>query len=132
MIFSSLSGAANGIMIFVLTLIYDYVAAKVVDWENHRYNSEFENSLIVKSFVFNFVVSYITLFYYAFFKEGHNTTKGSFEQLGTTFVSIVLSKSLAFAFTTNILPYIQYRFKKWRFLKNWKIKRQLLKNDFVS
>jgi len=39
------------------------------DWENYRTQSEYENSLIVKLFLFNFVNSYTTLFYIAFVKS---------------------------------------------------------------
>ena len=131
LLFSSTAGALNGIMIFVLTLVYDIVAEKVVNWENHKYESDRENSLILKSFVFNFVVSYITLFHKAFFNFTEKNKKTHFEALGTNFVSIVFSKSLAFTFTSNILPYIIYRLKKRRLLKKWKPKRKLLKAEFV-
>lgn len=131
LLFSSLSGTLNGIIIFILTLIYDTVAAKVVEWENHKYESELESSLIVKSFIFNFIVSYITLFYYSFFNYTTKTKQENFEALSTTFVSIVLSKSIAFAVTTNLLPYLIFRIKKWKFLKTWKPKRQSLKEAFV-
>lgn len=36
--------------------------------ENHRTDTEYENALITKLFLFNFVNSYSSLFYIAFFK----------------------------------------------------------------
>jgi len=39
------------------------------EYENHRTPTEYENSLIVKTFLFKFVNSYNSLFYIAFFKQ---------------------------------------------------------------
>ena len=45
------------------------VAVLLTNWENHRTESAYENSLIVKSFCFQFVNSYISFFYIAFFRS---------------------------------------------------------------
>ena len=37
-------------------------------WENHRTDSSFESALIFKTFAFQFVNSYFSFFYIAFFK----------------------------------------------------------------
>ena len=58
----------NGILIVILTEVYRIVSYKLVIWENHKYNSDLDNSMIVKTFIFNFIVNYINLFYYAFWK----------------------------------------------------------------
>ena len=130
-LFSAAIGTGNGIFIFILTLIYDTLAKKICNWENHKYESDYMNSMIIKSFVFNFVVSYINLFYYAFFYHAKNK-KSQFGVLGTNFVSIVLSKNLAFIFTTNIIPYLKFVWKKWRFEKEWKVHKKVKKEKFVS
>ena len=52
----------------ILNVIYRKVAKRLTEWENHRTQSEFEHSLIVKNFIFQFVNSYISLFYIAFVK----------------------------------------------------------------
>ena len=44
------------------------MAERLNDWENHRTASAYENSLILKSFGFQFVNSYVSFFYIAFFK----------------------------------------------------------------
>ena len=42
---------------------------ELTDKENHRTQSEFESSLIVKTFIFQFVNSYNSIIYIAFFKS---------------------------------------------------------------
>ena len=44
------------------------VALKLTDWENHRTDPEYENALVFKLFVVQFLNSYATLYYVAFFK----------------------------------------------------------------
>jgi len=62
--------AANAVTIQILNILWRFVAAKLTEWENHRLQSEFENALIFKIFIFFFVNSYTSLYYIAFFKNG--------------------------------------------------------------
>lgn len=41
----------------------------MTDWENHRTQTDYENRLIIKIFLFQFVNSYTSLFYVGFFKR---------------------------------------------------------------
>lgn len=45
------------------------IAIRLTEKENHRTQTQFEDSLIAKSFVFNFVNAYASLFYVAFFSS---------------------------------------------------------------
>ncbi|KAF4323256.1 hypothetical protein BBO99_00001540 [Phytophthora kernoviae] len=67
---SIVSSVANVIQITIMTKIYNYVSVVLVDQENHRTDMEYENSLIVKTVIFQFVNNYAGLFYVAFLKEG--------------------------------------------------------------
>jgi len=67
--FGMFSGIINGMFIVTFNIIYNFVAIKLTDWENHRTETEYEDALIVKKFAFQFVNSYISLFYIAFFKS---------------------------------------------------------------
>lgn len=67
--FKPFSGAANAVFIIFMNAVYSKVAQKVTDWENHRTDNEYENALILKTFAFQFVNSYISLFYIAFIKS---------------------------------------------------------------
>lgn len=60
------SAFINVFIITVLGNIYAYLVNTLVDWENHRYQEDWESSLITKSFAFNFVNCYIALFAVAF------------------------------------------------------------------
>ena len=42
-------------------------------WENHRTKTEFEDSIIIKLFAFEFVNSYGNLFYLAYFRNNVNS-----------------------------------------------------------
>jgi len=63
-------GVANAISIIIMNSVWKYVAVKLNDWENHRTQSDYDNSLIFKIFIFYFVNSYTSLYYMAFFKNG--------------------------------------------------------------
>ena len=60
----------NAVAIQVLAIVYKNVANVLTEWENHRIESAFENSLIIKSFVFSFANAYAVLAYIAFLKRG--------------------------------------------------------------
>lgn len=59
----------NTIQIALMNLVYDALALKLNEWENHRTQSDYENSLIIKKVGYQFVNYYISLFYVAFVKE---------------------------------------------------------------
>ncbi len=115
-VLSIMVGASNGLFIFVFSEIYRITSNIVVDWENHLYESDKQNSYIVKTFVFNFFVSYINLFYYAFILK-------DFALLSRNYISIMISKNLIFILKTNIVPYLLFKFKKKKLLTKWKTER---------
>ena len=51
-----------------MTALYNGIARTLNDWENHRTDTQYEDALIGKTFMFQFVNSYISLFYIAFMK----------------------------------------------------------------
>ncbi|GLE06180.1 hypothetical protein PINS_up015391 [Pythium insidiosum] len=59
----------NAIQIMVLNNIYSGIAEKLNKYENHRTDTEYEDHLIGKTFLFQFVNSYFSLFYVAFLKN---------------------------------------------------------------
>ena len=73
LLFTSMAGSAsiiasvlNTIVIMLFNYAYSEVALKLTVAENHRTDTEFEDSLILKQFMFTFVNSYISFFYLAF------------------------------------------------------------------
>ncbi|KAG0373041.1 Anoctamin-7, partial [Mortierella sp. AD032] len=58
----------NLIVIIILGEIWCRLAEWLTDKENHKYTDAYEDSLIIKRYLFDFANMYATLFYYAFFK----------------------------------------------------------------
>jgi anoctamin-10/anoctamin-7 len=58
----------NAVQIQVLNALYNTVAIRLTDYENHRTNTQYEDALIAKTFIFQFVNSFSSLFYIAFVK----------------------------------------------------------------
>ena len=56
----------NAIFILYWGEVFTPVALRLTESENHRTQTEFEDSLISKSFGFNFINAYASLFYVAF------------------------------------------------------------------
>jgi hypothetical protein len=65
---SIIASLANAVQIQVMNLLYGQVAVQLTDYENHRTDTEYEDSLIAKTFVFQFVNSFSALFYITFIK----------------------------------------------------------------
>ncbi len=103
---------ANGAAIAVLNTIYKTVAIKVVNWENHRYQEKWENSLIIKNFTFQFANSYLTLFWIAFVDM-------RFSALAYSMGSILIVKQFALNFVEIVLPIITNCIKQRKILKAW-------------
>jgi hypothetical protein len=58
----------NAIQIQIFNFIFTSIAIKLNNFENHRTQSDYESSLIIKTYVFQFVNSFFSLFYIGFFK----------------------------------------------------------------
>ena len=55
-----------GILISIITLLFELVALWLNDFENHRTQTRYINRLILKIFSFEFVTVFTSLYYYAF------------------------------------------------------------------
>eukprot|EP01048_Picozoa_sp_COSAG05_P010916 COSAG05_NODE_992_length_6265_cov_7.908693_1_plen_1089_part_00 len=62
------SSLANLMIIGVFGQLYEFIAEKLTRWENHRTQTEFEDSIISKNFGFQFVNNYFVLFYICFIR----------------------------------------------------------------
>jgi hypothetical protein len=65
----ALAGLINAVQIGIMNTLYRKVAIWLNNWENHRTDTDFENHLILKTFLFQFVNSYASFFYIAFLKD---------------------------------------------------------------
>ena len=65
-----LASLGNALQIQIFNVIYGKLALILTEMENHRTRVEYEDSLIIKTFIFQFVNSVNSLFYIAFIKPG--------------------------------------------------------------
>eukprot|EP01135_Chromosphaera_perkinsii_P005459 Nk52_evm8s352 gene=Nk52_evmTU8s352 len=98
---SALASVINAGSILVLESIYNRVAVSLTDWENHRTQTQYESSLILKTFAFQFVNSYSALYYTAFFRQ-QRTILGRWqdncgEADGSSCLSLLATSLLALA-----------------------------------
>ena len=64
-----LIGVANGIAIPILNVVYKKIAVALTEWELHRTHNAFNEALALKLFMFQFVNSYASLFFIAFWSR---------------------------------------------------------------
>jgi hypothetical protein len=62
-------GGTNAIIIMGLQSVYDRLTVYMTDWENWETETEWGDSRAVKTFVFNFVNSFASFFYIAFYRK---------------------------------------------------------------
>jgi len=70
--FAGMSGIVNGIMIVIFNALYTDLAIKLNEWENHKTDTEFDDSLIIKNFAFQFANNYGPFYLVAFLKSNAN------------------------------------------------------------
>lgn len=58
----------NAIQIVIFNIIYSSLAYILTNYENHKTQTSYEQSLILKTFVFQFVNSFNAIIYIAFIK----------------------------------------------------------------
>lgn len=106
-----LTALMNALQIKILNAIYRRVAKFFTDWENYEYDTQYNDALCIKLYLFQFINSYASLFYIGFIKCYGD------EDNGTCLDE--LSLQLAIIFSTNVIfnsfelgyPYI---LNKWR------------------
>lgn len=77
------SAVMNLICSEILSILYYYLARKLTDFELHKYQSNYDDSLIIKIYLFQFVNFYSSLFYVAFFKGRFNEYPSTYGETGS-------------------------------------------------
>lgn len=121
---SVVASIMNTIQITIFNIIYQQLAIKLTDKENHRTDTMYEDSLIVKLFVFQFINSFASFFFLAFIAthldKPSNAPDDWLGQCGATNCMVPLSINLALIFGAELivsnalsvlLPYIMFRMK---------------------
>jgi anoctamin-10/anoctamin-7 len=122
---STIASVLNTIQITVFNYIYRSIVVKLTDYENPRTDTMYEDSLIMKLFVFQFVNSYASFFFLAFIalylaRSSSIDDDSVVGQCGASTCMYPLSINLAIIFgvrltVTNFLdifiPYVTYKMK---------------------
>jgi len=111
--YSILPSVANALQIQIMNFLYGGVAQRLNEYENHRTDTEFEDSLIGKTFVFQFINSYAALFYLAFIEYhvlGGSCTGGDcINQVRNTLSTIFLIRLTSGNISEVLIPYLKFR-----------------------
>jgi hypothetical protein len=122
---STIASVLNTVQITIFNYIYRGIVIKLTDFENPRTDTIYEDSLIMKLFVFQFVNSYASFFFLAFIalylaKSKDIDDDSTVGQCGANTCMYPLSVNLAIIFgvrltVTNFLdifiPYMNYKQK---------------------
>jgi Calcium-activated chloride channel len=101
----------------VLNTVYGYIAVSLNDWENHRTATQYEDALIGKTFLFQFINSFAALFYVAFIKPFIpliDPCKGScMVELQTNLGTIFLTRLATGSIVAILVPNITTKLREW-------------------
>ncbi|CAD8185858.1 unnamed protein product [Paramecium octaurelia] len=95
----------NGVSMTVFCDLYKRLCTSLVTWENHMYESEQEYSYILKVFLFEFLISYVSVVYVAIFENNAS-------QLSVSVASIIITRGVISNVKSNFLPYFLFKQEK--------------------
>jgi len=110
--YSVFADIINALSIMLLDFLYKKFAVYMTHFENHRTDTQYEDSIILKLFIFGFFNSYCPSIYIAFIKQliGDPCTLDScMGELGQTMLIIFGSRLLASSVVKIVVP----RFTRW-------------------
>jgi len=109
----TIASIANAVQIQIVNYLYSLLANALSERENHRTNTEYEDSMITKIFLFQFVNSYASFFYLAFVAEnlGDCPENGCMSLLAINLAIIFGSRLLTGNLLELLLPYLSYQYK---------------------
>jgi hypothetical protein len=134
----SIASVLNAIQIQVMNIIYTFIATALTDWENYRTETEYEDSMIIKVFGFQFINSYASFFYLAFAAEyfGECTRSTCMRNLAVNLAIIFGSRLLTNLISENLIPFIIFKYNYNKLLKGFggesivKPEREFLLNSY--
>ncbi|CAI5445945.1 unnamed protein product [Caenorhabditis angaria] len=89
-----------------LGAVYSNLVEKLNRWENHRTETDHNNSLIVKIFAFQLVNTYTSLFYVAFFRpESHGFQSNGLFGLGESFKDTCIDETCGSLLAVQLLTH---------------------------
>jgi uncharacterized protein YoxC len=124
----TVASVANSIQILIANAVYTFLATALTNRENHRTETQYEDSLISKIFLFQFVNSYASFFFLAFIAEfmggcqvdnqGDDSAGGDCMFPLTLNLAIIFGSRLAVGNITELLlPYLGYKYRMKTMMK---------------
>eukprot|EP01038_Epipyxis_sp_PR26KG_P011020 gene11020-14800_t len=114
---SIITAIINAIQIQILNALYSSVAIALTKYENHRTDTEYEDALIAKTFIFQFVNSFSSLTYISFVKPFILTLdpcvqSGCMSELQSSLGTIFLTRLATGSILKVLIPYINSQLKE--------------------
>ncbi|CAE7667975.1 ANO7 [Symbiodinium microadriaticum] len=118
-----IASVVNAVQIQIFNYYYESLVDDLTEWENHRTDTEFEDSMITKLYLFQFVNSYASFFYVAFIASSIPSETSAHGDCGASTCMIPLGLNLAIIFgvqeavtitTDGIIPYLLHRYRSFR------------------
>ncbi|XP_061885672.1 anoctamin-10 isoform X1 [Entelurus aequoreus] len=118
------------VVINIMNVLYRYAAEFLTDWENHRLESSYQNHLVLKVLVFNFLNCFSSLFYIAFVMQ-------DMVLLRQSLATLLITSQILNQFLEAFLPYWLQRRRNKRMMCKVKKSRivegkELLLNEQVE
>jgi hypothetical protein len=126
------ASTANAVVIIMLNVIVRKLARMLCNMENHRTDAEYDESVAIKLFVFQFVNSYTSFYYLAFganFLTGYLVIGDEYDatlSLGVNLAAILIVRSVFGNLMGMFLPWISHSIVK--FMRSDKKCRQTCHN----
>ncbi|XP_061633629.1 anoctamin-10 isoform X4 [Phyllopteryx taeniolatus] len=111
-------GIIYAVVIEVMNLIYRYVAEFLTEWENHRLESSYQNHLVLKVLVFNFLNCFASLFYIAFVLQ-------DLVLLRQNLATLLITSQILNQFMEAFLPYWLQRGRNKRMMMELPLNEQV-------
>ncbi|XP_077382148.1 anoctamin-10 isoform X3 [Festucalex cinctus] len=119
-------GVIYAVVIEVMNLIYRYAAEFLTEWENHRLESSYQNHLVLKVLVFNFLNCFASLFYIAFIMQ-------DLVLLRQNLATLLITSQIINQFMEAFLPYWLQRRRNKMAMKEVSLNVQVrLENDMST
>lgn len=136
MILPMTAGIIDLIVISLLDMVYSNLAVKLTNYEYCRTQTEYDESLTIKNYVFQFVNYYSSLFYIAFlkgkfvgypakynrvlgFRQEECNPGGCLMELCMQLVIIMAGKQAVNAIVEMLIPYLMRTFKELSYRHGW-------------
>ena len=101
-----------GIITNVLSALFNILAIRITDFENHRTQTEYTSHLVLKIIIFRFTTVFLALYYYAFFSK--YSTDVSYTRISVTIFSMMTAGQWTGVFIDVVVPTLLHRLRLYR------------------